>query len=172
MYQFYYLKIKIVLRESCRFSVFLFNFFCSHVRGFSKCTNIHFPFAFGLLFWDLFLDLGLVSPSFVMLPPRLCIQEYSLKCTEWYCIFFSGHFDPFQIARKIRPIGERLRNHSDQSEDVLRIFNLYICLFQKNEIFFPVVSFDFDQPADQKELFHSIDRYLRKTTQHLSLPTN
>ena len=28
----------------------------------------------------------------------------------------SGHFDPFLITRKIRPIGGRLRNHSDQSE--------------------------------------------------------
>ena len=33
----------------------------------------------------------------------------------------SGHFDPFGITRKIRPIGGRLRNHSDQSEHVLRI---------------------------------------------------
>ena len=29
----------------------------------------------------------------------------------------SGHFDPVLIARKIRPIGGRLRNHSYQSED-------------------------------------------------------
>ena len=31
------------------------------------------------------------------------------------------HFDPFYIARKICPIGARLRNQSDQSEEVLRI---------------------------------------------------
>ena len=30
----------------------------------------------------------------------------------------SGHFDQFLITRKIRRIGERLKNHSDQSEYV------------------------------------------------------
>ena len=44
----------------------------------------------------------------------------------------SRHFDLFLITRKNRPIGGRLRNHGDQSEDVLRILKLYFCLFQKN----------------------------------------
>ena len=33
----------------------------------------------------------------------------------------SGHFDQFQITKKNRPIGGRLRNYSDKSEHVLRI---------------------------------------------------
>ena len=51
-------------------------------------------------------------------------------------------FDPTSMGQvistlfKIRPIGGRLGNHSDQSEHVLRIFKLYLCLFQKNEISF------------------------------------
>ena len=48
----------------------------------------------------------------------------------------SGHFEPFKIARKFRPIGGRLMNHSDQSEDALRIYKLYFASIQKNEIFF------------------------------------
>ena len=48
----------------------------------------------------------------------------------------SGHCDPILITRKIRPIGGRIRNHSDQSEHVLGILILYFCLFHKNEIFF------------------------------------
>ena len=46
----------------------------------------------------------------------------------------------FKSEIKIRPIGERRRNHSDQPEDVLRILKLYFCSFQKNKIIF---SFDF-----------------------------
>ena len=55
----------------------------------------------------------------------------------------SGHFDPFWIARKFRPIGERLRNHADKSEHFLRILELYFCLLHKNEIIFSHFSFDF-----------------------------
>ena len=32
----------------------------------------------------------------------------------------SGHYDPFYIQYKYRPIGGRLKNHSDQLEAVLR----------------------------------------------------
>ena len=46
------------------------------------------------------------------------------------------------ISRKIRPIGGRIRNHSDQSEHVLRSLKLYFCLFQKNELIFSYFSFD------------------------------
>ena len=38
----------------------------------------------------------------------------------------------FKSQEKIRPIGVRLRDHSDQSKDVLRILKLYCCLFQEN----------------------------------------
>ena len=41
----------------------------------------------------------------------------------------SAHFDPLNRKKN--------RNHSDQSEHVLRIFKLYYCLFQKNETSFP-----------------------------------
>ena len=47
----------------------------------------------------------------------------------------SVHFSHFE-SQKIRPMGGRLRKHSDQSEHVLRILKLYFCLFQKNEIDF------------------------------------
>jgi len=55
----------------------------------------------------------------------------------------SGHFDPFYITRKICPIGGSLRNHSDQSEHVLRILKLYFCLFQNNGIIFSYLLFRF-----------------------------
>ena len=77
----------------------------------------------------------------------LVVTEYKkpakslLSALKWMSIskistqkYGSGHFDPFLITRKIRPIGGRIRNHSDQSEHVLRILKLYFCLFQKNEI--------------------------------------
>ena len=43
----------------------------------------------------------------------------------------SGHFDPFQIARKIRPIGVRLRNNFDLSEDVPENFETIFLLTKK-----------------------------------------
>ena len=43
----------------------------------------------------------------------------------------TGNFEPFLIKRKMRPIGGCLRNHSDQSEFVLRILKLYFCLFKR-----------------------------------------
>ena len=46
--------------------------------------------------------------------------------------YASGHFDLFLNRKKIRPIGGRLRNHSDLSKNVRRILKLYFCLFQKN----------------------------------------
>ena len=66
----------------------------------------------------------------------------------------SGHFDPFQIARKIRQLGDRLRNQSGQSEDVLRILKLYFCLFQKSSNnFCPIFSFDFVTSYYQSNYF-------------------
>ena len=52
----------------------------------------------------------LLSASQLMPISQISTQKYG-----------SGHFDPFLIAGKIRPIGRPLRNHSIQSEDVLRI---------------------------------------------------
>jgi len=49
----------------------------------------------------------------------------------------------FKSQEKFVLIGGRLRNNSDQSEYVLRIFKLYFCTFQKNEISFSNFSFDF-----------------------------
>ena len=46
----------------------------------------------------------------------------------------SGHFDPLKITRKIRPIGGRLRNHSDQSE--------LFAYFKRIKSFFNIFSFD------------------------------
>jgi len=60
---------------------------------------------------------------------KVCFSKISQISTQNYG---SGHFDPFKIARKIRPIGGRLRNHSDQSEDALRILKLNFCLLDKN----------------------------------------
>ena len=42
-----------------------------------------------------------------------------------------GHCKEIEIARKCRPIGGRLRNHSDQSEHVVRILKLYFCFSSK-----------------------------------------
>ena len=64
---------------------------------------------------------SLLSALQLMTISQISIQKYG-----------SGHFDPFLITRKIRPIGGRLRNHSDQSEHALRIMELYFCLFQRN----------------------------------------
>ena len=43
----------------------------------------------------------------------------------------SGRFESFKISRKFRP-GGRLRHHSDQSEDALKILN-YFCLIKKKK---------------------------------------
>ena len=64
----------------------------------------------------------------------------------------SGHFDPFKITR-IRPIGGRLRNLYDQSEQVLRILKLYFGSFQKNEITFYNFFFRFCTKLFSKQLF-------------------
>ena len=55
----------------------------------------------------------------------------------------SDHSEPIYITIKISPIGGRIRNHSVQSEHVLGILKLYLCLFQKNEIFFSYLFFLF-----------------------------
>ena len=41
--------------------------------------------------------------------------------------YWPGHFGPFLKGKKIPPIGGLLRNHSNQSEDVMRILKLYFC---------------------------------------------
>ena len=59
--------------------------------------------------------------------------------TFWFGIFLNV------FSSKFRPIGGRLRNHSDQPEDVLRILKLklYFCLIQINVIKLSICSFDF-----------------------------
>ena len=49
-----------------------------------------------------------ISQQKVCLVHSINIQKYG-----------SDHFYPFKIASKVFPKAERLRNHSDQSEDVL-----------------------------------------------------
>ena len=75
---------------------------------------------------------SLLSSLQLMSMSHIITQKYGL-----------GQFDPFEITSKIRPIGERLRNHSDQSEHILRMLKLYFCFFQKNEIIFSHFFFRF-----------------------------
>ena len=59
----------------------------------------------------------------------------------------------FKSQEKFVLIGGRLRNNSDQSEFVLRIFKLYFCTFQKNEISFSNFFFRFCNHLLSKQLF-------------------